>query len=378
MGGMERNGKARIVFVLSGYGRVHRGAEHFTESLVRALGGEFDIRVLGSGTDAPGAVPLRFPTRDAKWANWLNRCPGIGHGLRCFQLDPLNWEWLFCARAARRWLEENPCDLLVVEGGKWGAALGRWAHGKWNVPVVDVAHGAPSRWEVASARAMPQAYVSPTAATAVAMRKAVPGLRAEVIPFGIDLAHFREDGEKKELGLERPVTLAVGALEPLKHVEKIIEGVAARGKGSVVVLGRGPQKAELERLGRERLGEGRFFLGAVGQEELPAWYRGADVYAQASGSEAFSLTILEAMACGLPVVTTGDAARREQWGAGAEFVEESGGAAEWAEGIGRALAGQEAKAAARRALAEEHDVRRMCGRFRELFLRLMGEFPRRG
>ena len=103
--------KKRIVFVLSGYGKVLRGAERFLAGLVPRLDDRYDIAVLGGGPPspaAPRAIPLRFPDRTNRLANLANCTPGIGHFLCLFQLDPLNWEWLYCARAAKKWLSENP------------------------------------------------------------------------------------------------------------------------------------------------------------------------------------------------------------------------------------------------------------------------------
>lgn len=385
MQGMNENSavKKRVVFVLSGYGRVQRGAERFVENLAVRLANRLEVVVLGSGTEAPCAVPLNFPTRDARWAVAANRCPGLGHFLRLFQLDPLNWEWLFCARAAQRWLLKNPCDLLVVEGGRWGGRLGRWAHQRFGIPVVDVAHGAPSRWETAAARAHPQTYVSLTQTMASVMQRQVPDLRVAVIPMGIDLHRFSPEGPRQALALERPITLAVGALEPLKRMGCLVEAVQRRGRGSLVILGRGPMERELAAQGKARLGAGRFLMASATQEELPAWYRAADVLALASISESFGLVYVEALACGLPVVTRGDELRREVLGDAATLLpaeipsDAARDADAFAEGITQALTTAETTRPQRQRRVQEYDVERMANRYERLFCDLMAEFSQR-
>jgi glycosyltransferase involved in cell wall biosynthesis len=371
--------KKRVAFVLSGYGKVLRGAERFVATLAGRLAGRYEIAVLGGGPpspEAPFAVPLRFPDRFNRLAVAANKTPGVGHFLRLFQLDPLNWEWLFCAVAARRWLLGHPCDLLVTEGGRWGGWLGRWAHRRFGIPVVDVAHGAPSRWEVAAARAMPQAYVALTKVAADEMVRRVPGLAARVIPIGIDLGRFRPDGLREEPGLERPVTLAVGALEPLKGMETLLRAVARRPGGSLAILGNGPLHDSLEKLGRELLGPRRFLLTSADAEQMPRWYRAADLFASASASEAFSLTFLEAMACGLPVVTYDDAIRREQLAGHAVLVpmgaSQEGAAEAFAGAIGTALAEAGATREGRLAFVRErYDLEGMARAYGELFEELL-------
>lgn len=356
--------KKKIVFVLSGYGREARGAERVVAGLVERLGEAYDIQVLGSGANAPGAVPLRFLSRENRWTRGLDRTPGLGHLARLFQLDPLNWEWLSCAWAARRWLLEHPCDLLVPEGGRWGGWLGCWARKRLGIPFVDISHGAPSRWEVAAARCRPDAYVAPTRVAEQAMREAVPGLKTHVLPPGVDTSLFNPEGPRRETGLQRPVALAVGALEPLKRMDLAIRAVAARGVGSLLLVGDGPQREELVGLGRELLGSERFQWRTATASEMPALYRSADLLVSTSRSEAFGLVYVEALACGLPVVTQDDAVRREVLGEEARYVD-SEDPAVWAGQMETALSTADPVAARER--AKRYDVARSAARLQEIF-----------
>ena len=370
--------KPHVVFVLSGYGKFLRGAEQFVASLATRLEDRYDIAVLGSGPNAPHAVPLRFPDRNNRLANLANRTPGIGHFLRLFQLDPLNWEWLFCALAAKKWLLENPCDLLVTEGARWGGLLGRWAHRRWGIPVVDVAHGAPSRWETAAARCRPQAYVGLTRAATDTVAARVPGLATHVIPIGIDLDRFSPDGPREDLPLQRPVSLAVGALEPLKGMDILVRAVAARPTGALVILGRGPQHDELAALGQTLLGPSRFLLSSAPPDAMPRWYRAADLFLSASSSEAFALTFLEALACGLPIVTLDEEFRREQLQTHAVLLPVPATPDDFARGIATALDTAASTRAARLAFSRRYDAALMAAAYATLFDALLAAHPRRG
>ncbi len=104
-----------------------------------------------------------------------------------------------------------------------------------------------------------------------------------------------------------PFVLAVGTLQPRKNYVRLIQAMAQLPAGANLVIagGRGwlydAIFAEVERLGwRERV----IFAGFVADDDLPALYSAARVLAYPSLYEGFGLPILEAFACGTPVVTS--------------------------------------------------------------------------
>lgn len=364
--------RKKIVFVLSGYGREARGAERVVAGMVQHLSAVYDIRVLGSGTDAPNAVPLSFLLRDNAWTRRVNRTPGLGHLARFFQLDPLNWEWLTCAWVARRWLVENPCDLLVPEGGRWGGWLGQWARKHLGIPFVDIAHGAPSRWEMAAARCLPNAYVALTELAAAEMKRRVPPLNVHVIPPGVDTERFTPEGDKVALPIEGPVVMAVGALESMKRMACVIEAVRVWKRGSVLLVGDGPLREELCQFGQTALGPGRFHWRVAKAEDMPALYRSADLLMTTSESEGFSMVYLEAMASGLPIVAHDDASRREMIGPSGWYGDATR-PDQMALLLDNALRGHRREEILRR--ARSLDVRHMSHSYQKLFERVMADPP---
>jgi glycosyltransferase involved in cell wall biosynthesis len=103
--------------------------------------------------------------------------------------------------------------------------------------------------------------------------------------------------------------LCVGRLVPEKGQALLLEalrtllddGVAAR----LTLVGDGPRRADLERRAAELgLGDAVHFAGAVGQDEIRRHYVEADVFALPSFAEGVPVVLMEAMATGLPVVTT--------------------------------------------------------------------------
>jgi glycosyltransferase involved in cell wall biosynthesis len=106
-------------------------------------------------------------------------------------------------------------------------------------------------------------------------------------------------------GIPRPYVLTVGTLQPRKNLSRLIEAFAGVPEPHVLVLAgkKGWLCADIlrraESLGLERR---VVFPGYVGDKDLAALLSGADLFAFPSLYEGFGLPVLEAMACGTPVV----------------------------------------------------------------------------
>ena len=138
----------------------------------------------------------------------------------------------------------------------------------------------------------------------------IPGEQIRVVPGGVDPRFNTEvDPEpvKHRLGLERPYVLAVGDRGPRKNLEALRPSIPLLRKEGIDLVvaggGRGHQ------LGTTL--EGSRDVGYVPDEDLPALYAGALVFALPSLHEGFGLTALEAMAAGVPVVASSRGALRE-------------------------------------------------------------------
>jgi rhamnosyl/mannosyltransferase len=127
-----------------------------------------------------------------------------------------------------------------------------------------------------------------------------------VVPFGVDTqrfspgsaAHVRRWGDE-------PTVLFVGRLRYYKGLRYLIEAVA-KTSARLVIVGDGQERAQVLSMGRELLGERFTFMPGIAEAELVDAYRSADVFCLPSTSkaEAFGLAALEAMSCGIPVITT--------------------------------------------------------------------------
>lgn len=150
-------------------------------------------------------------------------------------------------------------------------------------------------------------------ADALAALDGFPSGRVAVIENGIDPGRYSNAvdraGLRRRLGLapERRYLVCVARFHPVKDHATLVRAfaavVAARPDADLLLAGDGELRGDLERQVRGLGLQGRMkFLGV--RDDVPDLLRAADVFALTSVSEAASLTVLEAMAAGLPVVVT--------------------------------------------------------------------------
>ena len=135
-----------------------------------------------------------------------------------------------------------------------------------------------------------------------------PDLPIQVIPNAIDLSAFTPAPQRGTNGLVR--LLYVGRFNVFKNVETLVEAVGKLsqmdvGEFELNLVGEGEQRPVLERIVSE-LGLTRRvnFVGWVARDQIADHYRRADVFVTATTWEGMPNTVLEAMACGLPIVGT--------------------------------------------------------------------------
>ena len=277
------------------------GAQSYVASLLPALVHRFDVAVAAYG---PG--PLRQAT-EAAGARFIP--------LRNVRRPISLWRDLAGLAELALLLRRERPDILHASSSKAGV-LGRLAGVLARVPVrIFTVHGwAFSAHSGAHARLYRWAdrLVAPLTSVTICVseRERDAGLaagtcapeRTVVIPNAVDVAGAPRS---QPVERERPVILAVGRLKAPKDFLTLIRALADLPPGSfeAVIVGDGPDRARLDEEIRV-LGLGDRVRLAGERRDVPELLAGADVFVLPSRSEGHPVSVLEAMAAGLPVVAS--------------------------------------------------------------------------
>jgi glycosyltransferase involved in cell wall biosynthesis len=224
----------------------------------------------------------------------------------------------------RRW-RENPPDVAHALDGPAGvaAADAAGAAGVALVQSLTAVNGPgadgrdPAAQDVLLRRAE-RIVAGSDAQTDSLLRRGAPRSRVRVVPPGVDAEQWVPDGHALRRG-EQPRVVVVGSLEPGSGVEDAIAALRQAPETEMFVAG-GPEPGregdpDLTRLQElaARCGVARRvrFLGAVRHRDVGPLMRSADVVVCPSRDGGCGATVLEAMACGRPVVATAAGCQRD-------------------------------------------------------------------
>lgn len=258
--------RLKIAFLCRDVGKVHRGVETYVVELSKRLAQKYTVEIL-----------------DGKDAYSFSK---ITHG---------------------------KFDVIIPTNGRTQAlkaSLGRLTTGYKTIISGQSGIGRDDIWNITVT--CPNVYVALTDLEFEWAQKWAFRTKVVKIPNGVDLKKFSPQGTRAEINLPHPIILSVGALEWYKHHDRTIRALAKLKQGSLIIVGLGKEKEKLMELGRTELGNKRFQIVKATFEEIPKYYRAADLFVLPSWEhEAFGIVYLEAMASGCPVVAPNDPLRQE-------------------------------------------------------------------
>ena len=143
--------------------------------------------------------------------------------------------------------------------------------------------------------------------------------KVPVIPNGVDVETFRPRPKSREVMRERfgledhPTLISVGRIVGWKGFQLVIEALPSLPDYRYLLIGEGDYLEKLKQLAEDKdVSDRILFLGPIENHQLPDYLSAADIFVQPSiGHEAFGITLLEAMACGLPVVASTNGGMKE-------------------------------------------------------------------
>jgi glycosyltransferase involved in cell wall biosynthesis len=291
----------RVLFALPGLHKYDRGAEIAFISVAKELSrANIDVTLIGSGQERAGA-PYRFlhassmarsnfasfpsiPVLRNEYAyEELSFAPGL---LRTY--DPAAYDvTVSCSYPFTNWIlrrstfkGRRPPHVFVTQNGDWPAHSNQSEYRFFGCEGLVCTN--PDYYERNRTR-----------------------WRCQLIPNGVDCELFKPAAARRELfGLpsDKMIVLMVSALIPTKRVELGIEAVSRIPDAHLVVAGDGPLREAIEASAKSLL-PGRFTLISLPSDQMPGLYQSANVFLHLSKDESFGNVFLEAMACGLPIVT---------------------------------------------------------------------------
>ena len=224
------------------------------------------------------------------------------------------------ARAAVRQLLADGFDFDVIDAhyfypdGVAAVMLGK-ALGK---PVVITARGTDIN--LIPQHALPRRMILNAARDCAAMITVCAALKDELVALGadaskvtvlrngVDLGLFHpggRDAARAEFGIDGYTLASVGHLIPRKGHELVIGALPQLPDATLLIAGAGPEEGRLRSLAASLGVEQRTrFLGSLPQQRLRQLYAAADALVLASSREGWANVLLEAMACGTPVVAS--------------------------------------------------------------------------
>jgi glycosyltransferase involved in cell wall biosynthesis len=252
-------------------------------------------------------LPLKFELEEATFMHDLRKNLEEGgfdivHTTEDFQ--PCSWQ-------ASSYAKDHKIPLFIT----------RWLYWKPDIRLASIFQ-LYDRYISATVRNRAEAIIAPSnSIKEYLLNYRVKDEKILLIPSGVDVEVFSPNPSKmlrERLGLgDEKIILSIARLHHLKGIHLLIKAYGYVVKNfpdtRLVILGKGPQEKELKDMAKELNMEKNviFLTEHVPHERISDFYNGADIFAFPSIVEPFGMVNLEAMACGIPTVSSNTGGMRD-------------------------------------------------------------------
>lgn len=299
--------RLKIVFVSYNSGRVLRGGEIAVDEYSKRLAKVYDVCVIQGGEQRS----KKYPTIIVKTKpNWKGK-DFSGTIKRFFFVDPRSLAIAKFSLSAICELKKIDPDVVVPVNDGWESVIFRI----WSVlkrkKIIFIGSSGKSWESVVNLALFPHLFIALTNNVSSWAKKVNPFVNTATISNGVDTNLFKPSKSIIKTKLEKPIYLGVGSISKQKNWEALIRAVNKLKKGSVLLIGQGPDENFIDAKGFNLLGKNRYQrITKLPHSQLVDYYNLCHVFSMPSDhSEGQGIVYLEAMACNKPVVATSDPQR---------------------------------------------------------------------
>lgn len=294
------------IAILSYYsGTIERGVETFVYELSKRLSKKHKMTIFQAGTVIKNPLVRTYNIKA-----YVQKPKTAKNILSKFYLDIQSLKILLFTLKVIVKIFKGKYDIIIPVNGGWQSVIIRFISKLISAKVLISGHAGIGRDDAWNLLTRPDVFVALTTAEKKWAQKIAPEMRIEIIPNGVDLFAFNPQVKRQKISLQTPIVVCSSALDPYKRVDLTIRAVAKSKNLSLLLLGEGELAGQLDTLGKRLLGK-RYLRLNIHYGQMASYYRAGQVFTLASKTEAFGISYLEAMACNLPIVTTGDSSREE-------------------------------------------------------------------
>ncbi len=227
------------------------------------------------------------------------------------------WTLFLAREAIESYLrQEGRPDIVHAHGALSAGLLGARMKESPGTPTVLTEHSSAYLADLIRRRELPliktvlrsmDRVLAVGPALASALQRILPGLKVEVVGNIVDTDFFRPSGVSK--ASDHFLLVAQAVLTRRKRLDRLLEAFSkafsGRQKVRLIIGGDGPERRRLQELTAELgLSKQVSFPGLISREKVRELFQRAHVVVSSSDTETFGVTLIEAMACGTPVVAT--------------------------------------------------------------------------